>query len=130
MFVSSLRKERETFPWSGDDSGAWRLLSGVALSNVLLFHHSVVVGAFGGGIIGNVIVGGSIGGRSVVGRNDDSFPSSFESGEGLLKKGNGVLFSAATFHVACDVGPEGGFEGIFNVFLGKEEMLFLVIMNE
>ena len=122
MFLLFENSKRETFPWSGDDSGAWRLLSGVAVSGVLLFHHNVIVGA-----VGSVIVGGSIGGQSVVGRNNDSFPSSFEGTEGLLKKGDGVLFCAATFHIAGDVGPEVGFEGIFDVFLGKEEVLFLVV---
>lgn len=90
-----------------------RLLSVLALARILLLllFDSIVSLTLGSGTIGCV--------------DDCGFAGGFELFEGLLEEGGGVFAGAAAFHVGGDVGPEAGREGVFDFFLGEEEVLVL-----
>ena len=96
----------------------WRLcllsLLVALVSHILLFCDDVVV-------FGSVGVAGAVGSGGV----DVGLAGRFELFECLLDEGDGVFVRAATFHVCCDVGPEGGGVGVFDFFFGGEEVLFL-----
>ena len=88
------------------------------ISRIPLFHDDVVIVLRSIGVVGVIGAVGS-GGVHV------GLAGRFELFEGLVDEGDGVLVRAAAFHVCCDVGPEGGGVGVFDVFLGGEEVLFL-----
>lgn len=88
-----------------------RLLSVIALARILLLFDSLIALVFGSGTIACI--------------SDCSLAGSFELFKGLLEESAGVFAGAAALHVGGDVGPEAGVEGVFDFFLGGEEVLVL-----
>lgn len=93
------------------------MLSLIALSSVLLLDSIAL-------LLGSIDSSSSI---IAIGRIDGSLASSFELFESFLEEGAGVSAGAATFHVGGDVGPEAGGVGVFDFFLGEEEVLVLLV---